>query len=266
MATVCAGSLALMDAGVPLSTAVGGISIGLIKEGGKTALLTDILGMEDHFGDMDFKVTGTRDGVTALQLDLKIEGISVELLSQALYQAKDARMVILDKMKEALTEPRSSISTYAPRIVTLKINPDRIKDVIGPGGKIIKKITAETGVTIDIEDDGTVMVASVDSDAAQKAIEIIKGLTAEVEVGKIYPGKVKRLMNFGAFVEVMPGKEGLVHVSELSDKYVSKVEDVVKIGDEFMVKVIEIDSQGRVNLSRKQALRSENKDKETPKT
>ncbi len=257
MATVCAATLALMDAGVPIKAPVSGIAMGLVKEKEKFVILTDIGGVEDHFGDMDFKVAGTKDGVTAIQMDLKIDGITPEIVKQALQQAREARLIVLDKMISVIAKPKDTLSPYAPRIVTLKINPERIKDVIGPGGKVIKKITGETGVTIDIEDDGTIQVASVDSVGLEKALNIIKGLTEEVEVGKIYTGKVKRIMDFGAFCEILPGKEGLVHVSELADKFVKKVEDVAKVGDEFPVKVIEIDELGRINLSRKQAVARE---------
>jgi polyribonucleotide nucleotidyltransferase len=262
MATACAGSLALMDAGVPIKKAVAGIAIGLVREGDKFVILTDIAGVEDHYGDMDFKVAGTRDGITAVQVDIKLKtGITIEIIKQALESAKKARQQVLDKMDQAISKPRPTISKYAPRITTLKISVDKIKDVIGPGGKIIKKIIADTGVTIDIEDDGTVAVASTDPAASDKAIDIIKGLTAEPEVGKIYLGKVKRIMNFGAFCEILPGKEGLVHVSELSNKFVKNVEDEVKLGDEIMVKLIAIDEQGRLNLSRKQAMPEAGKDK-----
>jgi polyribonucleotide nucleotidyltransferase len=255
MATVCAGTLALMDAGVPLKAAVSGVAMGLVKEPDRTAILTDISGLEDHVGDMDFKVAGTRLGATALQVDVKIrEGLSVELIRQILSQAHPARMTVLDKMAAAIDRPRAQLSAYAPRITVIKINPEKIRDVIGPGGRIIRKIIEETGATIDIEDDGSVSVASNDAEKSQKALDIIRTLTEDVEVGKIYNAKVKRIMNFGAFCEILPGKEGLVHISELADKYVNKVEDVVKIGDEFRVKVIEIDEQGRINLSRKRAL------------
>jgi polyribonucleotide nucleotidyltransferase len=255
MATVCAGTLSLMDAGVPIRTAVSGVAMGLVKEGDRLAILTDISGLEDHAGDMDFKVAGTRLGATALQVDVKLsEGLGVELIGQILAQAHPARMAILDHMAAALERPRPQLSIYAPRITTLKINPEKIRDVIGPGGRTIRKIIEETGATIDIEDDGSVSVASNDAEKSQKAIEIIRTLTEDVEVGKIYNAKVKRIMNFGAFCEILPGKEGLVHVSELADKYVNKVEDVVKVGDEFRVQVIEIDEQGRINLSRKRVL------------
>ncbi|KPK39330.1 MAG: hypothetical protein AMJ78_08675, partial [Omnitrophica WOR_2 bacterium SM23_29] len=253
MATVCAGTLALMDAGVPIKLPVGGIAMGLIKEKDEVVILTDISGLEDHFGDMDFKITGTEKGITALQLDIKIDGVTPDILKKALDESKQARLFVLEKMKQAISAPRPQISKYAPRIETLKINPDKIRELIGPGGKTIRKIIDETGVTIDIEDDGKVNIASTDKEAMEKAIEIINRLTEAPEVGKIYMAKVKRIMPFGAFVEFLPGQEGLVHVSELSDKYVKNVEDEVKVGDEFLVKLIEIDEQGRVNSSRKQA-------------
>ncbi|MBI3323861.1 MAG: polyribonucleotide nucleotidyltransferase, partial [Candidatus Omnitrophica bacterium] len=255
MATVCAGTLSLMDGGVPIKAPVGGVAMGLVKEGERVAILTDISGLEDHAGDMDFKVAGTRLGMTALQVDVKLaEGLSLELIGQILSQAHPARMSVLDLMAQAIDRPRPSISRYAPRIVTIKIHPDKIREVIGPGGKNIRQIIEQTGATIDIEDDGRVNVASANEEALEKAIAMIRGRTEDAEVGKIYTGKVKRILNFGAFCEILPGKEGLVHISELADKYVNKVEDVVKVGDEFPVKVIEIDEQGRVNLSRKQAL------------
>ncbi len=254
MATVCGGTLSLMDAGVPIKEPVSGIAMGLVKEGGSFTILTDLAGVEDHFGDMDFKVAGTKNGITAIQLDLKIDGITYDIVKQTLIDAKEARLFILDRMLSVISKPKDTLSPYAPRIVTLKIKVDKIKDVIGPGGKVIKKITEETGVTINIENDGTVQVASTNPDNLNRALDIIKGITEEAEVGKIYTGKVKRIMEFGAFCEFLPGKEGLVHISELADKYVKKVEDVAKIGDEFPVKVIEIDELGRINLSRKQAI------------
>ncbi|MBI4436845.1 MAG: polyribonucleotide nucleotidyltransferase [Candidatus Omnitrophica bacterium] len=254
MASVCAGTLSLMDAGVPVKAPVAGIAMGLVRKGNQTAVLTDLCGLEDHFGDMDFKVAGTREGITALQLDVKIVGgLTLDIFRTALEQARQARLIVVDKITQVIAAPKPNLSEFAPRIVTLKINPDKIREVVGPGGKMIRKIIQDTGVTIDIEDDGTVQIASNDSAASAKAVEIIKRLTEEVEVGKIYTGKVKRLMNFGAFCEVLPGKEGLVHISELADRYVEKVEDVVKIGDEVQVKVVEIDQQGRINLSMKQA-------------
>jgi len=254
MATVCASSLSLMDAGVPIKKAVAGIAIGLVKEGDKYVLLTDIGGLEDHFGDMDFKVAGTKDGITAMQLDLKISGISLDVLKEGLSQAKDARMIVMEKINTALAQPRAELSSYAPRIITLKINTEKIRDVIGPGGKVIRKIIQDTGATINVEDDGSVQVASVDQEAVAKAIEIIKAITEDPEVGKIYKGKVMRVMDFGAFCEILPGKEGLCHVSELSNHYVKDVKSEVKVGDEFPVKLFEIDEQGRLNLSRKRAM------------
>ncbi|MDD2702754.1 MAG: polyribonucleotide nucleotidyltransferase [Candidatus Omnitrophica bacterium] len=253
MATVCAATLSLMDAGVPIKDSVAGVAMGLIKEGDTALILTDISGLEDHFGDMDFKVAGTKTGVTAVQLDLKIEGISVELLKDCVSQAKEARFIILDKMRQALPSPRQEISIHAPRIEKLKIPTDKIGEVIGPGGKNIKKIIAQTGAAIDIEDDGTVLISSNDSSKSAEAIAMIKAITDEVEVGKIYPAKVKRIVNFGAFCEIAPGKEGLVHVSELSDKFVKDVNSVIKIGDEIKVKVVGIDELGRINLSKKKA-------------
>jgi len=258
MATVCAGALSLMDAGVPIKSAVSGVAMGLVKEPDRTAILTDISGLEDHVGDMDFKIAGTRRGATALQVDVKLpQGLDVELISQIVAQAHPARLTVLDLMASAIERPRSQLSIYAPRITTLKINPDKIRDVIGPGGRTIRKIIEETGATIDVEDDGSISVASTDAEKSQKALEIIRTLTEDVEVGKIYNAKVKRILNFGAFCEILPGKEGLVHISELAEKYVNKVEDVVKVGDEFRVKVIEIDEQGRINLSRKRVLSPE---------
>ncbi|MFA6321176.1 MAG: polyribonucleotide nucleotidyltransferase [Candidatus Omnitrophota bacterium] len=253
MATVCATSLALMDAGVPIAKPVSGVALGLIENGKKFIILTDIGGVEDHYGDMDFKVAGTKDGITAVQMDLKVEGISEEVIREALAVGKKARLFILDKMTAVISGPKNTVSSYAPQIVTFKINQSKIGEVIGPGGKNIKKIIQDYGVTVDISDDGTVQVASHDQAAIEQAVNVIKGITEEPEIGKIYKGKVKRIMNFGAFCEIMPGKEGLVHVSELANKFVKNVEDVVKIGDEVMVKVTEIDDQGRVNLSKRQA-------------
>ncbi len=255
MATVCAGTLALMDAGVPIKAMVSGVAMGLVKEGKQTAILTDISGLEDHLGDMDFKVAGTRLGVTALQVDVKLsEGLTPTLVADILAQAHPARLSVLDTMAKALDKPRPSISTYAPRITTIKIHPDKIREVIGPGGRVIRKIVEETGAKIDIEDDGTISIASADSKASDKAVEIIRSLTEDATIGKLYTAKVKRVTSFGAFCEYLPGKEGLVHISELADKHVAKVDDVVKVGDEIRVKVIEIDEQGRINLSRKRAL------------
>ncbi|MBN2453388.1 MAG: polyribonucleotide nucleotidyltransferase [Candidatus Omnitrophica bacterium] len=253
MATVCASTLSLMDAGVPIKKPVSGIAMGLIKEGSHEIILTDIGGVEDHFGDMDFKVAGTVDGITAVQMDLKIQGISVDLIKKALSDAKKARLFIMDKMMQAIAKPKEKISDFAPHIVTIKLPQNKIGEVIGPGGKNVKKIIQDTGVTIDIDDDGMCQVASQDGVAIDKAVAVIRGMIEEPEVGRIYKGKVKRIMNFGAFCEILPGKEGLIHVSELANKFVKNVEDVVKIGDEVTVKVIEIDEQGRVNLSKKQA-------------
>lgn len=257
MGSVCGSTLSLMDAGVPIKAPVSGVAMGLVKDGDYYTILTDIQGMEDALGDMDFKVAGTTKGVTAIQMDIKIAGITKEILKDALDQAHRGRMHILGKMLEAITEPRAELSPYAPRIITMEIDPDKIRDVIGPGGKTIKKIIEETGVTIDIEDDGKVFIAAVDVEAGQKAVRIIENLVREVEVGAVYLGKVTRLMNFGAFVEILPGKEGLVHISQLARERVAKVEDVVKQGDEILVKVTEIDRQGRINLSRKELLKAE---------
>jgi len=254
MASVCASTLALMDAGVPIAKPVGGIAMGLVTgpEGdGRVAILTDIQGIEDAMGDMDFKVAGTRDGVTALQMDIKIKGLSREVLRQALVQARDARLRILDVIQETIPAPRPALSPFAPRIFTIHINPEKIREVIGPGGKVINKITAETGVKIDIEQDGRVLIASVNEEAAGRARRMIEEIVKEAKPGEVYRGRVTRLMNFGAFVEIFPGKEGLVHISELSNQRVGKVEDVVKIGDEIEVRVKEIDNLGRVNLTRR---------------
>jgi polyribonucleotide nucleotidyltransferase len=254
MASVCGGALSLMDAGVPLKDVVAGIAMGLLKEGDNVAVLSDILGDEDHAGDMDFKVCGTKKGITALQMDIKIDGINEQILRKALQQAKDGRFFIIDKMKETLAEPRKELSQYAPRIITMKIRPDRIRDLIGTGGKNIRQIVAETGVNIDVEDDGTVLIASTDLEAADRAIAMVKWLTEEAEIGRIYMGTVKKVVDFGAFVEILPGTEGLVHISQLDTKRVAKVTDVVNEGDKIPVKVIEIDSNGKIRLSRKDAL------------
>ncbi len=254
MATVCAAALSLMDAGVPIKDTVGGIALGLIKEGDKAVILTDIAGLEDHFGDMDFKVAGTRSGMTAVQLDLKIDGISIDLLKKCLEQSKEGRLFILDKMNAALSGPRQEISAYAPHIDVLKINTEKIGELIGPGGKTIKAIIAATGASIDIQDDGTVLIGSTDAVKSAEAIKMVKTITEDIAVGSIYNAKVKRIMPFGAFCEIAPRKEGLVHISELADGFVKKVEDLVKIGDEFKVKVIGIDELGRINLSKKQAV------------
>jgi polyribonucleotide nucleotidyltransferase len=251
MASVCGSSLALMDAGAPTKGAVAGIAMGLILEGEEFAVLSDIMGDEDHLGDMDFKVAGTRDGVTALQMDIKIDGITPEIMRQALHQARDGRMHILDKMAQALPAPRSEMSDYAPRITSFTIDPSKIREVIGKGGATIRAITEETGTSIDITDDGVIKIASVDKQAGLEARRRIEDITAEVEVGKIYEGKVARLMDFGAFVTILPGKDGLVHISQISDEHVEKVSDKLAEGDVVKVKVLEIDRQGRVRLSMK---------------
>jgi polyribonucleotide nucleotidyltransferase len=259
MASVCGSTLALMDGGVPIRAPVAGVAMGLVKEGDQYAILTDIQGIEDALGDMDFKVAGTREGVTAIQMDIKIHGLERAILEEALEQARRGRLFILDKMLEVIDKPRPELSPYAPRIITLHIDPDRIRDVIGPGGKTINRIIEATRVgdkkvEIDIEDDGTVYIAAVNPEAAQKAVKMIEDLTRTVEVGQTYEGRVARIMNFGAFVEILPGKEGLVHISELSHDRVGRVEDVVRIGDPIKVKVTEIDHLGRVNLSHKDTL------------
>lgn len=259
MATVCGGTIALMDAGVPITAPVAGIAMGLIQEGSETAVLSDILGDEDHLGDMDFKVVGTKKGVTALQMDIKIEGLSDKLFQQALEQAREGRMHILGEMAKALSAPRAEISPHAPKITTLTIPKDMIGALIGPGGKNIRGITEATGVKIDIDDDGTVHVAAVDAEASAKAIKMIKATVAVPEIGKYYKGTVQKIMEFGAFVEVLPGTDGLVHISQLSEKRVAKTEDVVKEGEEVVVKVLEIDSKsGKIRLSMKEAVGHEN--------
>ena len=256
MATVCASTLSLMDAGVPIKKPVSGIAMGLVKDGNDEAILTDIAGLEDHYGDMDFKVTGTDAGVTALQMDLKIDGINMDLIKRIVKQANPARAFILNKILETINAPRKELSGYAPRITMLMIDKEKIGALIGPGGKIIKRIIQDTGATIEVDDEGKVSVASDNEEASRRAIDIIKGITSEPEVGTIYEATVKKIMNFGAFCEILPGKEGLVHVSELSDKFVKNAEDVVKIGDKVRVKLIKIDEMGRLNLSIKQAMNS----------
>jgi polyribonucleotide nucleotidyltransferase len=261
MATVCAGSLALMDAGVPVKGAVAGIAIGVVKEGDNFVVLTDIAGLEDHYGDMDFKVAGTAEGITALQVDVKLKtGISMDIVKQAMDAARNARLEIIGNMDKVISVPKDNLSEYAPRIETIKISTDKIKDIIGPGGKVIKKIIADTGVDMNVDDDGTVSVASNDPKALKAAMDMIAKIVEEPEVGKIYKATVKKVMNFGAFCEILPGKEGLCHVSELSDEYVKNVESIVKIGDEITVKLVEIDDQGRLNLSRKKAMAQDKKD------
>ncbi|XWN52696.1 polyribonucleotide nucleotidyltransferase [Anoxybacillus flavithermus] len=256
-ASICASTLAMMDAGVPIKAPVAGIAMGLVKSGEHYTILTDIQGMEDHLGDMDFKVAGTEKGVTALQMDIKIKGLSREILEEALQQARKGRLEILKHMMQTISEPRKELSPYAPKILTMQINPDKIRDVIGPSGKQINKIIEETGVKIDIEQDGTIFISSVNEEMNKKAKKIIEDIVREVEVGQVYLGKVKRIEKFGAFVELFSGKDGLVHISELAEERVGKVEDVVSIGDEILVKVTEIDKQGRVNLSRKAVLRDQ---------
>jgi polyribonucleotide nucleotidyltransferase len=249
MATVCGTSLSLMDAGVPIKAPVAGVAMGLVKEGDRFAVLTDILGDEDHLGDMDFKVAGTATGVTALQMDIKINGITAEIMKVALEQAKAGRLHILGEMNKVLDKARPEMSEWAPTIVTIKIDPEKIRDVIGKGGAVIRQITEETGTTIDIENDGTVKIASVDAASGREALRRIEMITADVEVGRVYEGKVVRLMDFGAFVAILPGRDGLVHISQISDERVERVSDKLKEGDLVKVKVLEVDRQGRVRLS-----------------
>ena len=254
MATVCGATLSLMDAGVPIKAPVAGIAMGLILEEGEAAVLSDILGDEDHFGDMDFKVAGTAQGLTAIQMDIKVRGISKEIMEQVLDQAREGRLHILEKMRETIPEPRKDLSRHAPRIVTLKVKQEKIRDIIGPGGKTIRSIVDQTGVKVDVEDSGIVKLASPNYEAIEKAIYMIKMLTQEVEVGGLYTGKVKRILGFGAIVEIFPGTDGLVHISQLAESHVREVSDVVKEGDDVLVKVLDIDAQGRIRLSRKAAL------------
>jgi polyribonucleotide nucleotidyltransferase len=260
MASVCGGTLSLMDSGVPIKSPVAGIAMGLISDGPLTdtktrvAILSDILGDEDHLGDMDFKVCGTKKGVTAIQMDIKIAGLSRDVLSQALEQAREARVFILDKMLATLAQPRPDLSKWAPRITQIKVKPDQIRLIIGPGGKTIKGIIDQTGVAIDVEDDGTVNVASSDSDAVKKALDIIKGLTTEPEVGAVYKGTVTRVADFGAFIEILPGTDGLLHVSEMAHHRVERVTDVMKEGDPVDVKVISVDRDGKIRLTRRELL------------
>ncbi|MGZ3619436.1 MAG: S1 RNA-binding domain-containing protein, partial [Candidatus Binataceae bacterium] len=253
MATVCGGSLALMDAGVPIKSAVAGIAMGLVKEGEQVRVLTDILGDEDHLGDMDFKVAGTSNGITAIQMDNKVGGVTREVMRQALHQARDARLFVLSVMEKALETPRTEVSMYAPRIVTIHVKPDKIREIIGPGGKNIRALVEETGCKIDIEDDGTVVIASADGLAIDKAIASIQAITAEPEVGRIYKGRVRKVVEFGAFVEIMPGTDGLLHISQLSNERVRAVEDVVHEGDEIYVKVLEVGRDGKIRLSLREA-------------
>jgi len=254
MATVCGATLSLMDGGVPIKAPVAGIALGLIKEGDNVAILSDILGDEDHIGDMDFKVAGTEKGITGFQMDIKISGITSDIMEKALYQAREGRLYVLDKMREVISEPRPEISLHAPRIKTIQVAPEKIKDIIGPGGKTIRSIVDETGAKIDVEDSGEVHIASADDESLQKTIEIIRGLTRKAEPGEIYLGKVKKIMDFGAFVEILPGTEGLVHISQLDHSRVEKVRDILREGDEVMVKVLNIDHNGKIRLSRKEVL------------
>ncbi|WP_367359306.1 polyribonucleotide nucleotidyltransferase [Syntrophus sp. (in: bacteria)] len=257
MATVCGGTLCLMDGGVPVKDVVAGIAMGLLKEGDQVVILSDILGDEDHSGDMDFKVCGTRKGITAMQMDIKIDGINRDILTKALAQAREGRLFIIGKIRETISEPRKEISIYAPRITTVKVRPEKVRSVIGTGGKNIRQIVSETGVTIDVEDDGTVTIASSDMEASARAIAMVRWLTEDAEVGKIYRGTVKKVVDFGAFVEILPGTEGLLHISQLAKERVHKVTEIVHVGDEVIVKVLEVDKQGKIRLSRKDALGAE---------
>jgi polyribonucleotide nucleotidyltransferase len=256
MASICGGSLSMMDAGVPIKKSVAGVAMGLVMEGNKYAILSDIAGAEDHYGDMDFKVAGTADGITALQMDIKIGGINAQIMQEALEQARKGRMHILGIMEQALAAPREDLSPYAPRIITIKINPDKIRDVIGPGGKMIRSIVEETGAKIDVEDDGTVFIATADSEAAQAAVARIRGLTAEAEIGATYVGTVSRIVDFGAFVEIFPGTDGLLHISEIANHRVRDVRDELKEGQQIMVKCIGKEGN-KIKLSRKAILRDE---------
>jgi polyribonucleotide nucleotidyltransferase len=259
MATVCGGTLSMMDAGVPMKDFVAGIAMGLLKEGDEVVILSDILGDEDHAGDMDFKVCGTEKGVTAMQMDIKIDGLTEDILRKALDQAREGRIFIIGKMRETILAPRPDISQYAPRITTLKVKAEQVRNVIGSGGKNIRQIISETGVTIDVEDDGTVTIASADAEAAARAVAMVKWLTEEAEIGKIYQGTVKKIVDFGAFVEILPGTEGLLHISQIAKERIAKVTDVLQEGDEVAVKVLEIDKSGKIRLSRKDALSADNK-------
>ena len=257
MATVCGASLALMDAGVPLKSHVAGIAMGLVKEGDRFGILTDIMGTEDHYGDMDFKVAGTEKGVTALQMDIKIAGVSIDIMREALAKARDARMIVLGKMRETIEKPRAELSPYAPRFVTIKIKTEKIREIIGPGGKVSRGIQDQTGTKMDVEDDGRVTVFSPDNASVQKALGIIQDICREVELDRIYLGKVKKIVEFGAFVEVIPNTEGLLHISQIAESRIRSVQDVLTEGDEVLVKVIEIDGNGKMRLSRKMALRDQ---------
>jgi len=249
MASTCGSTLALMDAGVPIKTMIAGIAMGLVLEGDKYTVLTDIQGLEDHYGDMDFKITGSDKGVTAVQMDIKVKGITLAIMRAALAQAREARLFILGEMRQVIDTPRAELNKYAPRIDTVKINPDRIRDIIGPGGKMIRAIQSESGTNIEVEDDGTVRITGAKPEGREKARQMIEGLTREAEVGEVYEGKVTRIMSIGAFVEYLPGKEGLVRAGEISSERVNRIEDVLTIGQKVKVKVAEVDRQGRVNLS-----------------
>jgi polyribonucleotide nucleotidyltransferase len=254
MASVCGGSLSLMDAGVPLQEPVAGVAMGLVSDGKKMVVLTDIIGDEDHYGDMDFKVTGTSAGITALQMDIKVEGVTREVMQQALEQAKRGRLHILSKMNEAISKPRSTVSQYAPVITIIQIKPEKVRLLIGPGGKVIKEISNTTNSRIDVDDEGRVVIASLDAEGARLAAGMVNKITQDAEVGKLYMGKVRKIMDFGAFVEIFPGTDGLIHISQLDKERVNKVTDILKEGDEVLVKVLEIDKSGRIALSRKAAL------------
>jgi polyribonucleotide nucleotidyltransferase len=254
MASVCASTLSLMDAGVPIKAPVSGVAMGLITQGDRYVVLTDIQGLEDALGDMDFKVAGTREGVTGLQMDIKIRGLNYAILEEALAQAREARLYIMERMLETIAEPRPDLSPYAPRIVTIQIDPEKIGKVIGPGGKTVRAIQEETGVKIDIGENGIVFIASTDSEGSERAVQMVQALTEEAQIGKIYTGKVVRTTEFGAFVEILPGTDGMVHISQLADYRVPSVEDVVHVGDEIMVMVIDIDNEGKIRLSRQAVL------------
>jgi polyribonucleotide nucleotidyltransferase len=244
-----------MDAGVPIKAAVAGIAMGLIEQGGKVAILSDIMGLEDHLGDMDFKVAGTAQGITAIQMDIKTTGVSSDIMAQALEQARQGRLDILQAMEEILKTPRQQLSTFAPRIMTIKVHKDKVREVIGPGGKTIRGIIDATGVTIDVEDDGTVKIASADELSARDAMRMIQDLTQEAEIGRVYLGTVRKIMDFGAFVEIFPGTDGLLHISQISEKRIDKVTDEIREGDQILVKVLEVDRNGRIKLSHKEAVR-----------
>jgi polyribonucleotide nucleotidyltransferase len=261
MASVCGGTLALLDAGVPMKASVAGVAMGLVMEGNKYAILTDIAGAEDHYGDMDFKVAGTQEGITALQMDIKIAGVNAQIMAEALEQAKKGRLFILDAMNQTLPGARESISQHAPRIIKIKINPDKIRDVIGPGGKVIRALVEETGAKIDVEDDGTVSIATADGAAAEAAVARIRGLTAEAEIGQTYVGTVSRIVDFGAFVEIFPGTDGLLHISEIADRRIRDVRDELKEGQQILVKCIGKEGN-KIKLSRKAVLKDENREAE----